>query len=968
MTPFREDGSVDLEAVPLALRVPARERLRRCRRHGATGESRPSPTTSGCRALRGGRRLGRRPRHGDRGHGRTRPHTRSTSPQAHAIGVDGFLVVTPYYNKPPQRASSPTSRPSRPTDRPVVFYRHPPAGGRRRGARDVSRLAEIENVRAVKQAKPSLDAARHVVSCGLDLYAGDDDLVLPFLEVGGLGGICVATRTSSGVGSRRWSPHPLRRRRAGAALDRRELRPAIEILRVQTNPIAIKEALASSAWRSAASGSRSSRPTRRRPADLSRAARARRRARRVAPRFRRRAPSVDSVRERPPDHPPRRPRRGRQEHDRVRVRRRADRGRRGARVPPRRALRRRPRPARLLVPGERRAAARDRAHARPRGSRRRAALPAAGGRVGRGARHAADARARQVEARRAQARLRDRAHRGRAGRPADGRSGLSGSSSCAWRIRSRTRWRWCSRRPPGACSTPATRSSTTRRSTASRPDVGALAELGDRGVDLLLGDSTNAERPGLTGSERLVGEAFRQLIPLRTGRIVVASFASNIHRVQQAAEVAIANGRKVAVVGRSMRKNMNIARNLGYVDLPDDAIVSPKEAMDAPRPDEVLILCTGSQGEPMSALTRIAYGDHPNIEVDRGDTVIISAKPVPGNELRVHDSINRLARLGAEVLHQEIAPVHVSGHACSRGAAHDHLAAAAAGRCRSTASTACSRPTPGWRARPASATRTSCSARTAPSSSSRADGAADRRSHRGGRHVRRRPRGRRRRGRRAPRPPPAVRGRCADHRATVASHRRRRQPRSPPELIARGVGEDAEADRRSPRRGGRISSGLHRNGVTEIKLLQEHLHDGIGQVDLRANPAPPHDPAGGDRGPMGRADDRLGGRDRGERLHAGQRPAARGQLRACEAAAIAFCRLLERWGRGDAVPATPGAPRAAFRHAADRVETALAGLEAPLGRYLLELEPDRAEGRSWYGGPGVGRAARVGARCSSAQA
>ena len=168
----------------------------------------------------------------------------------------------------------------------------------------------------------------------------------------------------------------------------------------------------------------------------------------------------------------------------------------------------------------------------------------------------------------------------------------------------------------------------------------------------------------MTGSERLVGEAFRQLIPLRTGRIIVASFASNIHRIQQAAEVSIANGRQVAIVGRSMRKNMNIARNLGYIELPDDAIISPKEAMDLPR-DRVLVLCTGSQGEPMSALTRIAYGDHANVSVERGDTVIISAKPVPGNELRVHDSINRLARHGAEVLHQEIAPVHVSGHACS---------------------------------------------------------------------------------------------------------------------------------------------------------------------------------------------------------------------------------------------------------------------------------------------------------------
>jgi ribonuclease J len=194
-----------------------------------------------------------------------------------------------------------------------------------------------------------------------------------------------------------------------------------------------------------------------------------------------------------------------------------------------------------------------------------------------------------------------------------------------------------------------------------KTDVGKLAELGNRGVDLLLGDSTNAERPGMTGSERLVGEAFRTIIPVRRGRVLVASFASNIHRMQQAAEVGIEQGRKVAVVGRSMRKNMNIARNLGYVDLPENAFVSPKEAAGLP-PEQVMILCTGSQGEPMSALTRIAYNDHPSVSVDRGDTVIISARPVPGNELRVHDAMNRLAKSGAEVLHQENAPVHVSGH------------------------------------------------------------------------------------------------------------------------------------------------------------------------------------------------------------------------------------------------------------------------------------------------------------------
>ncbi len=194
-----------------------------------------------------------------------------------------------------------------------------------------------------------------------------------------------------------------------------------------------------------------------------------------------------------------------------------------------------------------------------------------------------------------------------------------------------------------------------------RTDVGKLAEIGNRGVDLMLGDSTNAERPGVTGSERLVGEAFRQIIPVREGRILVASFASNVHRMQQAVDVAVETGRKVCVIGRSMRKNLNIARNLGYLEAPDDTFIRPAE-LEELAPHEAMILCTGSQGEPMSALTRIAYRDHPTVSVDRGDTVILSAKPVPGNELRVHDTINRLAKAGAEVLHQEIAPVHVSGH------------------------------------------------------------------------------------------------------------------------------------------------------------------------------------------------------------------------------------------------------------------------------------------------------------------
>jgi ribonuclease J len=195
-----------------------------------------------------------------------------------------------------------------------------------------------------------------------------------------------------------------------------------------------------------------------------------------------------------------------------------------------------------------------------------------------------------------------------------------------------------------------------------RTDVGKLAELGNRGVDLLLADSTNAERPGVTQSERVVGEAFRQIIPALPGRVLISSFASNIHRMQQAIDVAVDVGRQVSVVGRSMRKNINIARNLGYIDAPDSIFVKPTGLDDIPR-ERQMILCTGSQGEPLSALTRIAYNDHRDIQVERGDTVIMSSRPVPGNELRVHDAINRLTRNGAQVLHEENAPVHVSGHA-----------------------------------------------------------------------------------------------------------------------------------------------------------------------------------------------------------------------------------------------------------------------------------------------------------------
>jgi ribonuclease J len=361
-----------------------------------------------------------------------------------------------------------------------------------------------------------------------------------------------------------------------------------------------------------------------------------------------------------------------------------------------------------------------------------------------------------------------------------------------------------------------------------KTDVGALAELGSRGVDLLLGDSTNAERPGMTGSERLVGEAFRQLIPLRSGRIVVASFASNIHRVQQAAEVAIANGRKVAVVGRSMRKNMNIARNLGYVELPEESIVSPKEAMDLP-PDGVLILCTGSQGEPMSALTRIAYGDHANVSVERGDTVIISAKPVPGNELRVHDSINHLARLGAEVLHQEIAPVHVSGHACSEelrtllSLVRPKAVMPIHGEYRMLAAHA-------QLARDAGVPEDSIVIAE--------NGSVVELTPDGVRIVDRVTAG-----------VTFVDGLGVGDVEDVALRDRRRLSEdgvlivvatvslddggttiSPPELIARGVGEDPELVDELREEANRIAAELSTNGLTEIKLVQEHIHDAIGQV------------------------------------------------------------------------------------------------------------------------------------------
>jgi ribonuclease J len=193
-------------------------------------------------------------------------------------------------------------------------------------------------------------------------------------------------------------------------------------------------------------------------------------------------------------------------------------------------------------------------------------------------------------------------------------------------------------------------------------DVDAFARLGERGVLALLGDSTNAEAPGSTASESTVGQAFHQIFAEAEGRVIVASFASHIHRVQQAITIAHLHGRKFALSGRSMVKNANIARNLGYLDVPDRAMIKLTQ-IDDYRPEEILILATGSQGEPLSALTRMAFHDHPQVELHEGDTVVISAKAIPGNERSVTATIDRLLKVGATVVYGEGSGIHVSGHA-----------------------------------------------------------------------------------------------------------------------------------------------------------------------------------------------------------------------------------------------------------------------------------------------------------------
>ena len=193
-------------------------------------------------------------------------------------------------------------------------------------------------------------------------------------------------------------------------------------------------------------------------------------------------------------------------------------------------------------------------------------------------------------------------------------------------------------------------------------DLASFARYGDQGVLALLSDSTNVEREGYTISERYVGEALADLFPKCRGRIIVAAFSSNIHRVQQVADVAAANGRKVLLNGRSMVNNVRIARQLGYLTIADDLLMDLRDLNHLP-PEQVCIISTGSQGEPMSALVRIAMDDHKQIKLERGDTVILSSRNIPGNERTISELINHLYRRGADVHHEKVSEVHVSGHA-----------------------------------------------------------------------------------------------------------------------------------------------------------------------------------------------------------------------------------------------------------------------------------------------------------------
>ncbi len=192
-------------------------------------------------------------------------------------------------------------------------------------------------------------------------------------------------------------------------------------------------------------------------------------------------------------------------------------------------------------------------------------------------------------------------------------------------------------------------------------DVSRLAELGRDDLLLLCGDSTNADRPGFSPSERTVGPHLEEVFARAEGRIIVTSFASNIHRVQQVIDAATALGRKVSLVGRSMRKNVNIGRSLGHIEVPEGLLIQPQEVEDWPD-HKVVVISTGSQGEPLSALRRMAHNDHRAIKLRSGDTVVFSATPIPGNERAVGETVDRLYHIGCNVITPRDAPIHASGH------------------------------------------------------------------------------------------------------------------------------------------------------------------------------------------------------------------------------------------------------------------------------------------------------------------
>jgi len=193
------------------------------------------------------------------------------------------------------------------------------------------------------------------------------------------------------------------------------------------------------------------------------------------------------------------------------------------------------------------------------------------------------------------------------------------------------------------------------------PDFDRLRSYGDDGVLALLSDSTNAERPGHTPSEQVVSQTFEEIFSRAKGRILVATFASNISRVQQAINIAFQHNRKVFIIGRSMVENVKMALDLGYLTAPEDILIHANDLDDYPDA-QIVIVCTGTQGEPTSALVRMANQEHHQVSIHNGDTVILSATAIPGNEELVHRTINNLFRLGADVIYQSLMPVHVSGH------------------------------------------------------------------------------------------------------------------------------------------------------------------------------------------------------------------------------------------------------------------------------------------------------------------